>query len=83
MLGVERQRALSGGGADGLLQSWRDHGKGGRELLAPWQVIAPYSTLSASSVTWTTDLDSVSAAGERRAVPPGGQRRRMDVAIGS
>ncbi|MEN3585712.1 ABC transporter ATP-binding protein [Streptomyces sp. ZYX-F-203] len=71
-----------------VLQSWRDHGKWAvRELLAHLGAYyAPYST---ASVRRPWDVDELLAAvglteqaGQRVGALSGGQRRRLDVAIG-
>jgi len=82
--GNERWRARIGV----VLQSWRDHGKWRvRELLRHLGAYyAPYST-PAIRRPWPVDdlLDAVGLtehAGQRVARLSGGQRRRLDVAIG-
>ncbi|MDX3005486.1 ABC transporter ATP-binding protein [Kribbella solani] len=71
-----------------VLQSWRDHGNWRvRELLRHLgRYYAPYST-SAAPRPWPTDelLDAVGLtpfAGQKIRTLSGGQRRRLDVAIG-
>jgi ABC-2 type transport system ATP-binding protein len=82
--GDERWRARLGV----VLQSWRDHGKWRvRELLAHLgRYYAPYSTLERKRPYDVDDLiDTVGLgeqAGKKISSLSGGQRRRMDVAIG-
>ncbi|MWA09625.1 ABC transporter ATP-binding protein [Streptomyces sp. BA2] len=83
-LGTEAWRARIGV----VLQSWRDHGKWRvRELLAHLGTYyAPYST-GAISRPWDTDelmaaVGLTAHAGKKIKTLSGGQRRRLDVAIG-
>ena len=82
--GDERWRARIGV----VLQSWRDHGKWRvRELLAHLgRYYAPYSTLERKRPYDVDDLISTvglcEQAGKKISSLSGGQRRRMDVAIG-
>jgi ABC-2 type transport system ATP-binding protein len=82
--GDERWRARLGV----VLQSWRDHGKWRvRELLAHLgRYYAPYSTLERKRPYDVDDLISTvglcEQAGKKISSLSGGQRRRMDVAIG-
>jgi ABC-2 type transport system ATP-binding protein len=82
--GDERWRARLGV----VLQSWRDHGKWRvRELLAHLgSYYAPYSTPRLRR-PWDTDeliaaVGLTAHAGKRAGTLSGGQRRRLDVAIG-
>ncbi|MEV8318531.1 ABC transporter ATP-binding protein [Streptomyces sp. NPDC059900] len=83
-LGTEAWRARIGV----VLQSWRDHGKWRvRELLAHLgRYYAPYST-AAIRRPWDTDalmaaVGLTAHAGKKVKTLSGGQRRRLDVAIG-
>lgn len=82
--GDERWRARLGV----VLQSWRDHGKWRvRELLAHLgRYYAPYSTLGHKRPYDVDDLIGAVGldehAGKKISALSGGQRRRMDVAIG-
>jgi ABC-2 type transport system ATP-binding protein len=82
--GDERWRARLGV----VLQSWRDHGKWRvRELLAHLgRYYAPYSTLGHMRPYDVDDLIGAVGldehAGKKISALSGGQRRRMDVAIG-
>ncbi|WP_433019263.1 ABC transporter ATP-binding protein [Kribbella sp. CA-294648] len=82
--GDERWRARLGV----VLQSWRDHGKWRvRELLAQLgEYYAPYSTAERRR-PWDTDelveaVGLTAHAGKKIRTLSGGQRRRLDVAIG-